>query len=93
MSKLTPHGANKGDHISAHGRDLITKIRRAKGEGEPVYRKFDGRLFRLQTIQPSIREANEWIEKYKQDYFVRKVRGPKGFYVIYVRRKTDRRGQ
>jgi hypothetical protein len=91
-SRITPHGASKGDHISSHGRDLITKIRRGH-EGMPVYRKFNEMVFRLHTHKASIHEANLWIEDHKNDFYIRKVRGPGGFYAIYVRRKNSRRGQ
>jgi len=78
--------------LSCRGRSCVQKIRRAKSEGAPAYRKFDGKIFRLQTVQPSIREANWWIEEYKKDFYIRKVRGPGGVYVVYVRRKHERSG-
>jgi hypothetical protein len=91
MSRQTPHGANKGDHIAARGRNLVSRIRKGH-EGTPAYRKFNGQVFRLETIQPSIREANWWIEEYKEHFFIRKVKTSTG-YAVYVREKTKRRGQ
>jgi hypothetical protein len=95
-SRATPHGSSSGNHIAAKGRNLISRIRRDdKKEHEvPNYRKFDGQVFRILTYQPTIKEANYYVEEYKENFFIRKVRlpGNRG-YVIYVREKGARRGQ
>lgn len=95
--RASPHGAEKGDHIASRGRNLVSRLHKMY-EGIPAYRKFNGQVFRLQTIQPSIKEANYFIEEYKDNFFIRKVRvlrngGSHRDYAVYVRSKSARRGQ
>ena len=96
-SKVTAHGSQKGDFLAARGRNCRPRIHRScENSNAPVYRKFDGKIFRLMTIQSSIRQANYFIEEYRENFFVRKVRFQEkpgvNYYAIYVRNKKARRG-
>jgi hypothetical protein len=94
-ARITPHGSKRGEYVAARGRNLTSKLH-GKPSGVEVnrYRKFGDQVFHLQTIKPSMREANWFVSEYKENFYIRKWRipGNRG-YAIYVRSKSSRRGQ